>query len=184
MSIDAPIHFFDLGEVVLVPVGAKPAQGYVRLSAAEGRFFIQAWLRHAEPRALQQLARMLGMEREWPENRAVCVERFLARLEGDLPRWEFHRRIRVTITLRPRPVEEQVVSLAELTTEPLEETESTNLSWIEIHLRDADDRPIPYVRYEIRLPNRELRWGILDGQGQARLEDIPEGHCHVSFPQS
>ena len=55
--------------------------------------------------------------------------------------------------------------------------------WIEVKLVDEDSgEPIPNARYEIELPNGQLRTGRLDEGGMARLDDIPPGECKVSFP--
>ena len=55
--------------------------------------------------------------------------------------------------------------------------------WIEIELVDAADHPVPDARYIIVLPDGEERWGKLDGNGLARITDIPQsGQCKVSFP--
>lgn len=54
--------------------------------------------------------------------------------------------------------------------------------WIEIVLRGEDGRPIPGEAYTVTPPSGAVRTGRLDAQGRARLEGLPFGPCHVSFP--
>jgi hypothetical protein len=56
------------------------------------------------------------------------------------------------------------------------------LTWIEIRLVGEDDGPIPGQRYRIELPDGSVRGGQLDGEGRARVEEIPPGSCQVTFP--
>lgn len=55
-------------------------------------------------------------------------------------------------------------------------------SWIEIVLIGADDKPIPKEKYRITLANGEVREGVLDENGRARLETISRGDCKIAFP--
>ncbi|WP_437716162.1 hypothetical protein WMF45_06960 [Sorangium sp. So ce448] len=58
----------------------------------------------------------------------------------------------------------------------------TELTWIEIRLLGEDDRPIPYERYRVELPDGSIREGSLDDEGRARLDGIEAGACLVTFP--
>lgn len=53
--------------------------------------------------------------------------------------------------------------------------------WIEIELKDADDKPVPDVKYEVTLPSGEVKRGQLDGNGLARIEGVPPGNYDVKF---
>ena len=56
-------------------------------------------------------------------------------------------------------------------------------SWIEIRLIGEDDSPIGGEKYSVRLPGGTIVSGYLDADGTARVDDIPPGVCHVSFPE-
>jgi uncharacterized Zn-binding protein involved in type VI secretion len=53
--------------------------------------------------------------------------------------------------------------------------------YLEIELRDKDDKPIPNVEYVLYLPNGEIRKGKLDHNGFARQNGVPPGRCNVRF---
>ncbi len=55
-------------------------------------------------------------------------------------------------------------------------------TWIEIHLVDSDDNPVPGERYRVRLPDASLMEGVLDREGKVRFECIVPGQAEVSFP--
>lgn len=57
------------------------------------------------------------------------------------------------------------------------------LHWIEIQLVGEDDKPVPWVEYQIALPNGDTARGYLDGNGKARVENIDQpGQAQVTFP--
>ncbi len=58
-------------------------------------------------------------------------------------------------------------------------------TWIGIELMDDGNppKPVPFKKYRIELPDQSIREGMLDGNGQARLEGFDPGACKVSFPQ-
>lgn len=56
-------------------------------------------------------------------------------------------------------------------------------SWIEIQMLDETDKPVPSVRYEIKLPDGSVAGGTLDQNGKARVEGFDPGTCQVSFPE-
>lgn len=55
--------------------------------------------------------------------------------------------------------------------------------WLEIELIGEDAKPIPYARYQVRLPNGALAEGYLDKEGFARLDGLAAGECQVRFPE-
>jgi uncharacterized Zn-binding protein involved in type VI secretion len=54
--------------------------------------------------------------------------------------------------------------------------------WIEIELKDQDDKSIPNEKYVLYLPTGEIRKGKLDGNGFKREEKVPPGKYRVEFP--
>ena len=56
--------------------------------------------------------------------------------------------------------------------------------WIEIELKDQDDKPVPDEEYIVYLKNGEIRKGKLDSSGHAREERVPPGHYSVEFPNA
>jgi len=55
-------------------------------------------------------------------------------------------------------------------------------TWIEIELVGEDDKPIPKEKYVIELPDGAKKEGVLDDEGKARVEEIENKNCRVSFP--
>ena len=67
--------------------------------------------------------------------------------------------------------------------EMLVELEITSAkTWVAIQLVDLANQPVPNQRYRLRLSGGQIKEGKLDRQGSARVEDIQEGECSVSFP--
>ena len=58
-------------------------------------------------------------------------------------------------------------------------------TWVAIELMDDSDppKPVPFKKYRIELPDQSIREGMLDANGQARIEGFDPGTCKVSFPQ-
>jgi hypothetical protein len=57
------------------------------------------------------------------------------------------------------------------------------IHWIEIELIGEDDKPIPWERYKVVLPDGRIVEGLLDDAGFVRIDQIlPAGNCRVSFP--
>ncbi len=54
--------------------------------------------------------------------------------------------------------------------------------WIEVELLDSGGRPVPNTDYILRLPDGTEKRGQLDGDGKARVEDVPPGAFKVVFP--
>jgi hypothetical protein len=56
--------------------------------------------------------------------------------------------------------------------------------WVEIELIGENGKGIPYEEYSVTLPSGEKRSGLLDDQGFARLEGLPDGgDCKITFPR-
>jgi hypothetical protein len=53
--------------------------------------------------------------------------------------------------------------------------------WIDIRLKDAGGKPMGNVKYRARLPNGEIRKGVLDGRGCAKLTKVPAGKIDIQF---
>lgn len=53
--------------------------------------------------------------------------------------------------------------------------------FIEFKLQDEEKNPIPDREYRLILSNGEIRDGKLDGNGEAREEDVPPGKCDIRF---
>jgi hypothetical protein len=54
--------------------------------------------------------------------------------------------------------------------------------WIEVELLDSGGRPVPNADYILRLPDGTEKRGQLDGDGRARVEDVPPGAFKIVFP--
>jgi uncharacterized Zn-binding protein involved in type VI secretion len=55
--------------------------------------------------------------------------------------------------------------------------------FIELNLRDDNDEPVANAGYRVFLSSGEVREGQLDGNGYARLENVPAGPWSVEFPE-
>jgi len=55
-------------------------------------------------------------------------------------------------------------------------------TWVEIQLVDGDGQGVGNTKYKLKLPDGSTKEGTLDGDGLARVDDIDEGMCEVSFP--
>jgi type VI secretion system secreted protein VgrG len=54
--------------------------------------------------------------------------------------------------------------------------------FVELQLVDEDGNPVANAKYELHVPNGEVKKGSLDGSGKARVENVPPGACRVVFP--
>lgn len=54
--------------------------------------------------------------------------------------------------------------------------------WIEVELLDSNGQPVPNQDYILRLPDGTEKRGQLDGDGKARVEDVPPGKFRIVFP--
>jgi uncharacterized Zn-binding protein involved in type VI secretion len=54
--------------------------------------------------------------------------------------------------------------------------------YIELTLKDFNDKPIPTENYKVFLSSGEIRQGKLDGNGYAKIDKVPPGAWRVSFP--
>ena len=75
------------------------------------------------------------------------------------------------------PIQVQEVPLA-----PASEEELTD--HIEIQLVDEDGEPVPDTAYWIKDSEGNEYEGTTDGEGKARLDEIPKGNCEISFPDT
>jgi uncharacterized Zn-binding protein involved in type VI secretion len=53
--------------------------------------------------------------------------------------------------------------------------------YIELELKDEDDKPVKGAGYKLYLPNGGIREGTLDDNGYAKEEKLPPGRVRVSF---
>jgi hypothetical protein len=81
-------------------------------------------------------------------------------------------------------------SVAELDREPVdapleeeEESESEELSWIEVELVGEDDEPIPGERVAVEHPDGRVARGTTNAEGVFRLQGIPQGSYRICFTE-
>lgn len=55
-------------------------------------------------------------------------------------------------------------------------------SWIKLKMVDEAGRPVPGVRYKVKLPNGRYRSGSLNKDGKAHIKGFDPGSCEVTFP--
>lgn len=55
-------------------------------------------------------------------------------------------------------------------------------SWVEIELVDEDGNPVAGENYLLELPDGSVKEGVLDSNGQVRVDGIDPGTCKISFP--
>jgi hypothetical protein len=55
-------------------------------------------------------------------------------------------------------------------------------TWVEIVLVDMEGKPVPGVRYRVKLPGGEVKEGLLNSYGQAGFYELDPGSCQVTFP--
>ena len=56
-------------------------------------------------------------------------------------------------------------------------------TWVEIVLVDMEGKPVPGVRYRVKLPGGEVKEGNLNSYGQAGFYELDPGSCKVTFPE-
>jgi hypothetical protein len=56
-------------------------------------------------------------------------------------------------------------------------------TWIEIKLKDQNDKPAAGVRYRLRISDGSFREGMLDNNGSIRVDGIDPGTCEIVFPE-
>ena len=54
--------------------------------------------------------------------------------------------------------------------------------YIEIELRDDEDKPVAEEEYVMHISNGDTRRGKLDRNGYAKEEKLPPGRCRIEFP--
>ncbi|HZV00719.1 MAG TPA: hypothetical protein VFF73_28650 [Planctomycetota bacterium] len=57
-----------------------------------------------------------------------------------------------------------------------------NKAWVELEILDQDGLPLAGEVYQVRLPDGTVRYGRVDEDGLARVDEIPEGDCVVMLP--
>lgn len=58
------------------------------------------------------------------------------------------------------------------------------LHWIEIELVGEDGKAVPWMEYQVKLPDATVATGYLDRNGFARIDSIPlPGTCAICFPE-
>ena len=79
----------------------------------------------------------------------------------------------VEVLPEPAPVEAR----------PKKLEQSKKKTFVEIMLVDMEGKPVPGVRYRIKLPDKdEPEEGVLNEHGQAGFYQIDPGTCKISFP--
>jgi hypothetical protein len=56
-------------------------------------------------------------------------------------------------------------------------------TWVEFQMVDEDGQPVPYVAYDVTLPDGARRTGRLDAKGKVRFDSIDPGQCLIKFPE-
>jgi hypothetical protein len=56
--------------------------------------------------------------------------------------------------------------------------------YLEIELKDEEDKPVANEEYVLYLSNGEVRKGNLDANGYAKEKNIPPANCSVTFPNA
>jgi type VI secretion system secreted protein VgrG len=87
------------------------------------------------------------------------------------------------VTYTTQPGEYERIEVTRIGGTGEEESEQQEDSWIEIELVDDDGNPVPNERYEVTLPNGNIRHGNLDENGFARINGIRPGECEINFPR-
>jgi hypothetical protein len=54
--------------------------------------------------------------------------------------------------------------------------------WFDVELVDTKGRPVPNLRYQIRIKEKTVKEGTLDAKGRARVSGLKEGDYEVCFP--
>ncbi len=62
-------------------------------------------------------------------------------------------------------------------------SKEVKLTWIEIELLDKTGAPVAGVPYEVKMKDGTVARGTLNEMGMARVEDVEEGTCDVTFPE-
>ncbi len=81
-------------------------------------------------------------------------------------------------TVVEQPIEEVQPKVVEQSEEPVEVK-----TWVSIKLIDVKKKAIANEEYEITTPDGKTHKGKTNASGIAKIDDIPEGDCKVSFPK-
>ena len=55
--------------------------------------------------------------------------------------------------------------------------------FVELYLKNDDEEAIGNAQYRVFLSNGEVRSGQLDGNGYAKIENVPPGRWRAEFPE-
>lgn len=83
----------------------------------------------------------------------------------------------------PAPAPQPVAAAVSPAPEKSEKNEEKTKTWVEIVLVDMEGKPIPGVRYRVKLPGGEVKEGVLNSYGQAGFYELDPGSCQVTFPE-
>lgn len=64
-----------------------------------------------------------------------------------------------------------------------EHANPADTAWIGVEILDADGRPIPGVRFQVRLADGRLAAGTTDPDGKGRIDGIPPGNHEITLPE-
>ena len=80
--------------------------------------------------------------------------------------------------------EDQLSPLEESVARPkkVERPKIREKTWVEFFLVDMEGKPVPGVRYRVKLPDGTTKEGALNAYGQANFYEIDPGTCKISFP--
>lgn len=171
-----PVHLLNGStHYVLVEGRTRAGRDDERVAPREARVLLDAALRRREPGLVERLTVLLKLRGYDHED--VCA-RALAQISTG----------RDLYLYRTRQFEVGAPADFELPVdapepEPVDDEIETH--WIEVQLMSEDDPPVPIAgaKYEIELPNGQLRTGVLNDSGMVRLDGIPPGECKVRFPE-
>ena len=75
---------------------------------------------------------------------------------------------------------EQLAAMAQAVGQPV--VMPCGMAWVEVQILDMENKPVPGVCYEIRLPGGRVVNGYTDSKGLARYDRILPGQCEICLP--
>jgi hypothetical protein len=149
----------------------------------EAREFLQAEIARAvrvDPSLLARLRDVVGMHSALPSAQGVLDAEVLRHL-GRLLQTERLLAIECIEVRRELPdlPRKPLKELPRGVPVPLED--ENQKTWVEIELLSGG-KPVPNERYRIKVPGGVIEEGTLDAKGRARIVNLEEGVCEVSFP--
>jgi hypothetical protein len=143
---------------------------------------VHSWLagaRGEERRALFEALEDVGFHGDPRDGSAQALAEAEDRLIAAIDRGDL-----VAVRPAPRPAQvAQTKAPAPVATSPAEKKTPTKISWINIQLVDDKKAPIRGMRYEVTMPDKSTRSGVLDEFGSVHIEGIPAGSCEIRFPE-